>query len=152
MWSQGRKASFGRKKTYDVLSIQRENGNGTKNTRKNIHLQINKRKKRKKDMCLSGRRHIEERLNEGPWLQRKHEDGNEAKRTKGNTRERHHDICKPNAQRIQVRAPCGWSTRASESARARLLWAILSLVLPVRFVMLPPIARAMDVQQLLQTT
>ena len=32
-------------KTYDVLSIQRENGNGTKNTRKKRHLQINKRKK-----------------------------------------------------------------------------------------------------------
>ena len=35
--------------TYDVLSIQRESGkNGTKNTRKRRHLQINKEKKEKK--------------------------------------------------------------------------------------------------------
>ena len=51
-------------RTYDVLSIQRESGNGTKNTRKKRHLQINIRKKeRKKHAWLSGRMHIEERLN-----------------------------------------------------------------------------------------
>ena len=45
-WSQGRKKPSGRgKRTYDVLSIQRENGNGTKNTRKKRHLQREKRKK-----------------------------------------------------------------------------------------------------------
>ena len=37
------------------------------------------------------------------------------------------------ARRIQVRATWGQSTMASEPARARLLWAILSLVLPVTF-------------------
>ena len=68
-----------------------------------------------------------------PRLQRKHKDENEAKQNKRNTRERRHDICKPNARRVQVRATCGQSTRASESARARLLEAILFLVLPVTF-------------------
>ena len=35
---------------------------------------------------------------------------------------------------IQVRAPCGLSTiMASETARARLHWAIISVVLPVTF-------------------
>ena len=56
-WSQGRKTPFGRKeRTYDVLSIQRESGNGTKNSRKKRHtnLQINKKKKKKKKhVCLS---------------------------------------------------------------------------------------------------
>ena len=51
--------------TYDVLSIHRENGNGTKNTRKKRHLQINKMK----HVWLSGHLHIEERLNKGPRLQ-----------------------------------------------------------------------------------
>ena len=37
------------------------------------------------------------------------------------------------AQRTQVRATYGKSTMAGEPARARLLWAILSLVLPVTF-------------------
>ena len=63
-------------------------------------------------------------------LRRKRSKTNQTKR---NTRERHHDICKPNARRIQFRATCGYSTRASEPARVRLLWAILSLVLPVTF-------------------
>ena len=74
------------------------------------------RKKRKKHVWLPGRLHIEGRLNERPRLQR-----------------RRHGICKPNARRIQVRATCGWSTRASEPARARLHWAALSLVIPVTF-------------------
>ncbi|CAM9787777.1 unnamed protein product, partial [Ascophyllum nodosum] len=39
----------------------------------------------------------------------------------------------PNVRRIQVHATCGKSTRASEPARARLLWAILCLVLTVTF-------------------
>ena len=87
-----------------------------------------------KNVWLAGRLHIEGRLNEGLRLQRKHTNENEAKQNKcDTTRERHHDICKPNARRAQVRATCGESTRASEPARARLLWAILSLVLPVTF-------------------
>ena len=40
---------------------------------------------------------------------------------------------KKNARRIRVRATCGFSTMASEPARARLLCAILSLVFPVTF-------------------
>ena len=47
------------------------------------------------------------------------------------TRGRRHDICKPDTRRIQVHATYGKSTMASESARARLLWAIPSLFLPV---------------------
>ena len=46
-----------------------------------------------KHVRLSGCLHIEERLNEGPRLQRKHEDENEAKQNKRNTRESRHDIC-----------------------------------------------------------
>ena len=77
---------------------------------------------------------IEGRLNKGPRLRRQHRDGKEAKQDKRNTRERRRDIiCKPNARRIQVRATCGKSTRASEPARARLGWVILFLVLPVTF-------------------
>ena len=52
-------------------------------------------------------------------------------KTKRNTRERQHDICKPNARRIQVWTTCDRPTMASEPARTRLLWTILSLVLPV---------------------
>ena len=37
---------------------------------------------------------------------RKHKDENEAKQNKRKTRERRHDICKPNDRRIQVRATC----------------------------------------------
>ena len=52
--------------------------------------------------------YIEGRSDEGPRLQRKHKDENEAKQNKaGNTTERRHGICKPNARRIQVRATCG---------------------------------------------
>ena len=40
-------------------------------------------------MWLAGRLHIEGRLNEGPRLQWKHEDENEARQNKRNTRERH---------------------------------------------------------------
>ena len=75
-----------------------------KNARKKRHLQ----KKKKKHVRLSGRLHIEGRLNEGPRLQRKHKDENEAKQNKRNTREIRHDIiCKPTARRAQVRATCG---------------------------------------------
>ena len=41
----------------------------------------------KKHVRLSGRLHIEGRLNEGPRLQRKHKDENGAKQNKRNTRE-----------------------------------------------------------------
>ena len=50
-------------------------------------------KKKKKRVWLSGRLHIEGRLNEGPRLRRKHKDQNEAKQNKRNTtRERRNDI------------------------------------------------------------
>ena len=55
-----------------------------KNTRKKRHPQINKEKERKKHVWLSGRLHTEGRLNEGPRLQRKHKDKNEAKQNEGN--------------------------------------------------------------------
>ena len=58
------------------------------------------RRERARDNIYEGR------LNEGPRLQRKHKDKNEAKRNKRNTRERRHDICKPNARTAQVRATC----------------------------------------------
>ena len=51
-------------------------------------------------LWLSGRLNIEERLNEGPRLQRKHKDENKAKQNKRNTIEKRHDVCKPNAWRI----------------------------------------------------
>ena len=92
-----------------------------------------KRKNKKKHAWLSGRLLIEGRLNEGQRLQRKHRDQNEAKQNRRNTREKRHGICKPIARRIQVRFTCDQSTRASEPARARLLWAILFLALPVMF-------------------
>ena len=57
-------------------------------------------KKKKKHVWLSGRLRIEGRLNEGPRIQRKHKDENEAKQNKHNTRERRHDICKPNARKF----------------------------------------------------
>ena len=40
------KNTIRKEKTYDVLSIQRESDDDTKNTRKKQHLQINKKKKR----------------------------------------------------------------------------------------------------------
>ena len=55
------------------------------------------------------------------------------KQNKRNTRERRHNTCKPNARRIRVRATCDSSTMTIEPAQARLLWDILSLVLPVTF-------------------
>ena len=67
-----------------VQNILGKSGNGIKNTRKKRHLQ----KKKKKYVWLSGRLHIEGRLNEGPRLQRKHKDENEAKQNKRSTRER----------------------------------------------------------------
>ena len=76
--------------TYDVLSIDKDNAEEMvqKNTRKKRHL----KKKKTKHVRLSGRPHIEGRLNKGPRLQRKHKDGNEAKRNIRNTRERRHDV------------------------------------------------------------
>ena len=53
-------------------------------------------KKEKKHVWLSGRLHIEGRLNKGPRLQRKYKDENEAKQNKRNTRERRHDILSAN--------------------------------------------------------
>ena len=76
-----------------------------------------KQKKKKKHVWLSGRLHIGGRLNEGPRLKRKHKDEYEAKQNKRNARQRRHDI----------------QTKRREPARARLLWAILSLIPPVTF-------------------
>ena len=70
------------------------------NTRKKRHLQ----KKKKKHVWLSGRLHIEGRLNEEPRLQRKYKDENEAKQNKRNTRERRHDIY------LQTKHPEGTSS------------------------------------------
>ena len=81
---------------------------------KNRHVQINKRKKRKTQVWLSGRLHIEGRLNEGQRLQRKHKDENKAQQNKGNNRERRHGICKPNVRRIQVRATSLWLVHKGE--------------------------------------
>ena len=61
----------------------------------------NKQRRRKKHVWLSGCLHIE-----GPRLQRKHKEENQAE-NKCNTRERRHDICKPNVRRMQVRAARG---------------------------------------------
>ena len=87
-------------------------GTSYQNVPRTLHTKIKRKwrekrhlsKKKKKHVWLSGRLHIEGRLNEGPRLQRKHKDENEAKQNKRNTRERRHDIfCKPNARRAQVR-------------------------------------------------
>ena len=70
-------------------------------------------------LWLSGRMHIEERLNEGPRLQSKHKDENETKTNEGldafnfffktsvTPDKDNMTSCKPNAWRIQVRATCG---------------------------------------------
>ena len=73
-----------------------------KNYSEKRHLQIIKRKKNKEILVAKGAP-----VNEGPWLQRNHEDENEAKQNKDNARERRHGTCIPNARRIQVRATCG---------------------------------------------
>ena len=62
------KNTIWKERTYDVLSIQRENGNGTKKySEKETSPNTQKEKnKNKKHVWLSGRPHIEGRLNEGP--------------------------------------------------------------------------------------
>ena len=62
-----------KERTYDVLSIQRESKNSTKLLGKSDII------KKRKHAWLSGRLHIEGRLNEGPRLQRKHEDEKRSK-------------------------------------------------------------------------
>ena len=76
--------------TYFPYKEKAEMAQQQQNTRKKRHrLQIKKeeKRKRKKHVWLSGRLHIERRLNEGPRLQRKHRDENEAKQNKLNARE-----------------------------------------------------------------
>ena len=69
--------------TYDVPSMQRESGNGTKKAEKTTSPK--KKKKGRRELLrncvwlLERMLHIEERSNEGPWLQWKHKDENEAK-------------------------------------------------------------------------
>ena len=97
-----------KERTYDVLSIQREeSGNGTKKySGKATSPSTQKEKEEKNVSCvwLSGCcLHIEGRLNEEPRIHRKHRDKNKAKQNKRNTRERRHGIIsKPNARRIQI--------------------------------------------------
>ena len=67
-----------KERTYDVLSLQRESGNGTRNTRKKRHLQ------KIETRVATGAPAFEGRLNEGLRLQRKHRDKNEAKQSKTN--------------------------------------------------------------------
>ena len=76
---------------YDVLSIQRESGNGTKNTRKKRHLQINEGEKNKTKTGVAigapaYQRTIERRA--AASTKRKHKDENEAIQNKRNTRKR----------------------------------------------------------------
>ena len=66
-------------------------------------------KNKKQHVWLSGRPHIEGRLNEMPRLQRKHKDENEAKH-KSNTRERRHGIY------LQTKRP--------EDESSRHLWLV----------------------------
>ena len=84
-------------------------------------------------MWLSGRLHIEERLNEGPRLQRKHKDESEAKQT--NVTPEKDVMASAHQTPVGYKfAPLVASQQGlSEPARARLLWVILSLVLPVTF-------------------
>ena len=93
-----------------------------------------KKEKRKKHMWLSRCLYIEGRLNEGLRLQRKHKD--ESKQSKTNV------TPDKTPWHLQTKRPEDTSSRhlwlvnkarASEPARARLLWAVLSLVLPVTF-------------------
>ena len=84
-------------------------------------------------MLLSGRPHNEGRLNEGPRIHRKHKDENEANQTKVTPDK---DAMAPPNQTPEGYkfAPLVWLVNKGEHepARARSLWAILSLVLPVR--------------------
>ena len=123
-----KKNAIRKERTYDVLSIQREGGNDTKILGKatSPNKQKRKKRKRKKHVWLS-----EGRAAASTKAQRRKTKQNKTNVTLEKKRQR---ICKRNARRIQVRATCGLSTRASEPARARLLWAILFLlVLPVTF-------------------
>ena len=70
-----------KERMYDVLSIQRESGNGTKNNRKSDI------SKKNKHVWLSGRLHVEGRLNEGSRLQRKHEDEKRSKAKQSKTKQ-----------------------------------------------------------------
>ena len=103
---------------YDVLSKQRKNGNGAKNTRKKRHLQINKKERKKETRVAIGTpayRRTNERRAAASTKKHKDEneakqnkrDENEAKQNKRNTRERRHGICNSNARRIKDRATCG---------------------------------------------
>ena len=91
-------------------------------------------------VSLSGRMHTEERLNEGPRIQRKQKDENETKQKQKKTLPQRKAI---QVWLWQIKTPRGYRFAplvanqlphmASESARARLLCAILSLALPVAF-------------------
>ena len=91
--SQGRKTSFGRKERRTYSPYKEKAEKYKKILRKSGHV------------WLSGRLHIEGRLNQGPRLQRKHKDENEATQNQHNTRERRHDIY------LQTKRPEGTSSR-----------------------------------------
>ena len=93
------KNTIRKERTYDVLSIQKIKRQWYKKYSENATSPDKQKGKINKHVWLSGRLHVEGRLNERPRLQRKH--------IKGNTRERRHDICKPNARKIQLRATRG---------------------------------------------
>ena len=105
---------------YYSLYTKRKRQWYQKNTRKKRHVQMNnnKKQKQKHNVWLSGRTCIlKDRWDEGPRLQLKHKDKNKAKQNKSkNTKERRHDICKPNARRIQVRATRGYYSQQGRVA------------------------------------
>ena len=74
-WSQGRKTPFGRKErtTYSPYKEKAEM------VQKILGKSDTSQKKKNTCVWLSGSLHIKGRLNEGPRLQRKHKDENEAK-------------------------------------------------------------------------
>ena len=133
--TQGRKTPFKRKErtTYSpykdkVEMVQNILG-------KSVTSNKTKKEKRKKhNMWLSGCLYIEGRLNEGLRLQRKHKD--ESKQSKTNVTPEKTSWHLQNKRPEDTSSCHLWlvnKARASEPARARLLWAILSLVLPVTF-------------------
>ena len=60
---------IGKGETYDILSVQRENGNLVQTYSEKATSTNKQKEKRKKHVWPSGRLHIVERLNERPRLQ-----------------------------------------------------------------------------------
>ena len=86
LWSQGRKTPPGRKNPKAYTPHTKRKRQWYRNTSKHRHLERNKNEKGRRQLLnnyvwLSGRMHIEERLNEGSWFQSKQKDENETKQT-----------------------------------------------------------------------